>query len=222
MKTAIPAFLFTILLSCAGADKKTTSEAGKATVPATASTTTNLTAADTTGQLMPEDEFWKIIEASHAASNNKYRVQIDWLSNKMASTEPAEIVKFNNTFNALLAASYNYRLWGASYVINGGCSDDCFEYFREYIIAHGKEKFYATYLDPESCISWIKSEDQEEWEGIRYAASNAYKLKTGKDIPETAAPGFDKIQGKPFDEATVEQQYPLLAKKFSGRHQSSQ
>jgi hypothetical protein len=117
-------------------------------------------------------------------------------------------------FTSLLAYSYDYKLWGASYVINGDCSDDCFDYFREYLIAHGKKKFYATLQDPESCVAWIKSDDEDEWEGIRYSAGEAYKQKTGMDIPETYKPKFE-LKGKQFDEKMIYKQYPKLAKKFS-------
>ena len=65
-------------------------------------------------------------------------------------------------------------------------------------------------------MSWIKSEEEDNWEGIRYSASEAYKQKTGKDIPNTYQPKYE-LKGKPFDETTVDKQYPKLAKKFLGR-----
>jgi hypothetical protein len=175
----------------------------------------NLTSSDTTGQIMDEDAFWNIIEKSRAASNNNYQTQITSLKRILAGFDPAEIVKFDNTFTSLLAASYDYKLWGASYVINGGCSDDCFDYFRQYLIGHGKEKFYQTLKDPESCASWIKSEDEDNWEGLQYSARDAYKQMTGKEIPKTYQPKVE-LKGSPFDEETVMKQYPKLAKKFMG------
>jgi hypothetical protein len=175
----------------------------------------NLTASDTTGQLMDEDEFWKIIEDSRAASLNHYDTQVVRLKTLLLKLNPGEIEKFDNTFTALLAASYDWKLWGAAYVINGGCSDDCFDYFREYLIGHGKEKFYQALKDPESCAPWIKSEDVENWEGLRYCAMDAYAQKTGRDLPMTYTANF-VLKGKEFDEATVFKSYPVLAKKFAG------
>jgi Protein of unknown function (DUF4240) len=175
----------------------------------------NLTSSDTTKQIMNEDNFWILIDKSKVASNNNYQTQISTLKTILLTLEPPEIEKFDNTFTALLAATYDYKLWGASYVINGGCSDDCFDYFRQYLIGHGKEKFYQTIKDPESCASWIKSEEQENWEGLRYSAMEAYKQKTGKEIPRIYQPKFE-LKGNPFDEETVAKQYPKLAKKFIG------
>jgi hypothetical protein len=44
---------------------------------------------------------------------------------------------------------------------------------------------------------------------------DAYKQKTGKDLPKSYNPKFE-LKGKPFDEETVFKQYPKLAKKFMG------
>lgn len=175
----------------------------------------NLSSPDTAVQLMNEDEFWKLIDKSRTATNNNYQVQITSLKTILLTLDAGEIEKFDNTFTALLAESYNWKLWGASYVINGGCSDDCFDYFRQYLIGHGKDKFYQTLKDPESCASWIKSEEEDNWEGLQYSAMDAYKQKTGKDIPKSYSPKFE-LKGKPFDEETVFKQYPKLAKKFMG------
>lgn len=175
------------------------------------------TSSDTSDQLMDENEFWKLIAKSRETANSNYQTQINSLKTILLSVEPSTIGKFDNTFTALLAKSYDYRLWGASYVINGGCSDDCFDYFRQYLIAHGKEKFYKTIKDPESCASWIKTEEEENWEGLQSAAMDAYKQKTGKEIPKTYQPKFE-IKGNPFDEETVIKLYPKLAKKFKGNN----
>lgn len=175
----------------------------------------NLTATDSTGEILNEDEFWKIIDKSRTASRNNYQKQTEILTTILLTLAPREIEKFDNTFSALLAGSYNWKLWGAAYVINGGCSDDCFDYFRQYLIGHGRDKFYETLNDPESCVSWIKSEEDEDWEGLQYSAFDAYKEKTGNEIPKTYNPEL-KLKGQPFDEDTVGKQYPKLAKKFMG------
>lgn len=205
------AFVFGITLtSCEGQNNKDKSQSSKE-----ADKSTNLTSSDTTKKIMNEEAFWKLIEKSRAASNNNYQAQISSLTTILLTLEEAEIERFDNTFTALLASSYDYKLWGAAYVINGGCSDDCFDYFRQYLIGHGKEKFYQTIKDPDSCASWIKSEEQDNWEGLQYSPMEAYKQKTGKEIPKIYHPKFE-LKGKPFDEETVMKQYPKLAKRFMG------
>jgi len=174
-----------------------------------------LTDSDTSGKIMKEEEFWKIIEISSEKANGDYQRQMNTLQQALQNLEPSDIEKFNNTFHVLLAATYDYNLWGASYVINGGCSDDCFDYFREYLIGHGKERFYQTLKDPESCVTWMKSEEEDNWEGLVYSAGKAYEQVTNNPMPITFKVSY-KIKGTPFDEATVDKQYPQLSKKFFG------
>ena len=207
----LTSFVFVITLtSCEGQNNN-----GKPQNPNKKEKSMNLTSSDTTKQIMEEDDFWKLIDKSRSISNNVYQTQISSLKTILLTLEPGDIEKFDNTFTALLAASYDYKVWGASYVINGGCSDDCFDYFRQYLIGHGKEKFYQTIKDPESCASWIKSEEEDNWEGLQSPAMEAFKQKTGKNIPKTYQPKFE-LKGKPFDEETVMKQYPKLAKMFMG------
>ncbi|MBS4064743.1 MAG: DUF4240 domain-containing protein [Chitinophagaceae bacterium] len=206
----------TILVSCEAQGNKDNSQKNEKKTKSM-----NLTSSDTTQQLMNEGDFWKLIDQSRVASKYDYQTQINALKIILLTLEPRDIEKFDNTFTALLAATYDYKLWGASYVINGGCSDDCFDYFRHYLIGQGKERFYETVNDPESCVNWIKSEEEDNWEGLQYAAMDAYKQKTGKEIPKTYQPKFE-LKGKPFDDETVMKQYPKLAKKFMGNTESGE
>jgi len=168
---------------------------------------------DTAMKLMNEDVFWKLIEESRTASKNNYQKQIELLQAKLLSMDAQEIDFFYNRLLSLLDISYDWNLWGAAYVINGGCSEDCFDYFRQYLISYGKDKFYKTIKDPESCAPWIKSEEEEDWEGLYQCAYLAYKQKTGNDIPKSYIPDF-VLKGIPFDEEKVFEQYPKLAKRF--------
>ena len=72
--------------------------------------TTNLTAKDTSHQLMIEDDFWKFIDMSRELSGGDYQVQIRTMKKILLELPPEEIIKFDNTFNALLAATYDYKL----------------------------------------------------------------------------------------------------------------
>lgn len=172
-----------------------------------------LSANSTPAQNMPEDKFWQLIDNSITESNSNYQVQIVSLKQILAKLSPEEIIQFNNTFYSLMGMAYDNKLWGAAYVINGGCSDDDFEYFREYLIAHGKDKFYQTLKDPESCAPWIKTEEDDNWDGILYSAAGAYKIVTNKELPATDQVKYE-LKGEAFDEDTVDKQYPVLAKKF--------
>ncbi|WP_257985173.1 DUF4240 domain-containing protein [Bacillus sp. T33-2] len=82
---------------------------------------------------MENKEFWSLIEAS-----KEYESQTEWLTETLAKKEINEIVDFELILQKLLNESYQSRLWGAAYVIMGGCSDDCFDYFRGWLISQGE------------------------------------------------------------------------------------
>jgi hypothetical protein len=173
-----------------------------------------ITAGDSSGQLMPEMRFWELIEAARRMSAGHYQSEITALQQVLAPLDAGDIARFDNTFTALMAASYDWRLWAAAYVINPKCGEDCFEHFREYLVAQGRERFYATLQAPDNCAAWIKPEQAEGWEGIRYAAAEAYRQKRGKELRGTATPPAFTLKGKPFDSATVRTALPELARKF--------
>ena len=75
------------------------------------------------------------------------------------------------------------------------------------------KNFYKTFNNPESFVNWIKSEEEDDWEGLQYCAPEAYEVKTSKEIPISYQPAF-QLKGTPFDEETMFDQYPKLAKKF--------
>ena len=51
---------------------------------------------------------------------------------------PDELIEFHRLFNRAMDDAYIWDLWGAAYLINGGCSDDGFAYFRSWLISRGR------------------------------------------------------------------------------------
>jgi Protein of unknown function (DUF4240) len=49
-----------------------------------------------------------------------------------------------------MTASYRNSLWAATSLINGGYSDDGFEYFRGWLIAQGRKVFVQSVANPET------------------------------------------------------------------------
>jgi hypothetical protein len=103
--------------------------------------------------------------------------------------------------------------------MNGGCSDDGFDYFIGWLIGMGKKHYEAALANPEASANGVDPDDGEfENEAVYYVASQAYEAKTGKtDYYETIAPKVEReLVGELFDEDTVDELYPKLAKRFGG------
>jgi Protein of unknown function (DUF4240) len=77
------------------------------------------------------------------------------------------------------ADSYDWGLWGAAYVIDGGCSDDGFDYFRAYLISRGRAVFEAAMADPDS-LADADLEGGEMWEDWMSPTMHVTKARTGQ------------------------------------------
>jgi hypothetical protein len=133
--------------------------------------------------LMPENDFWAIIKRTHEEGNRNYQLQCQLLTDYLETLTSDEIIQFDRTFGVLMARSYSFRLREPVYSVNGGCSDDAFEYFRSWLIGQGKNKFYWTLKYPRLLFLVGVKELIERYEGLAYCAYDAYKNKTGQELP---------------------------------------
>ena len=110
----------------------------------------------------------------------------------LAMLPPEQIAAAAQVLGALMADSYRGDLRAAAYQINGGCSDDGFEYFRGWLILQGREVFERAVADPDSlaevpAVRAVAAEvgdlECEEALGI---AHDAYLKATGRELPRDA------------------------------------
>jgi hypothetical protein len=75
--------------------------------------------------------FWKMIEAARDQVSDPADGQAvaGQASALLAARPREEIVTVQQVLWDLTAGSYRNPLWAAAYLINGGCSDDGFDYF---------------------------------------------------------------------------------------------
>ncbi len=107
---------------------------------------------------------------------------------------------------------YNWNFWAAAYIINGGCSDDCFSDFRGWLIGQGKPVFESAVQNIET-LSELKETNDGDWEGLSYIATNVYEKKTGNDMPQGIQENFE-ITGEEWEEDDLKNKYPKLWAKF--------
>lgn len=104
----------------------------------------------------------------------------------MIHLQPSDIESFQVILNSKLNTAYSHRLWGAAYLINGGCSDDGFEYFRCWLVSRGQEVFEAALAEPDSLAEIVNPEDDDsehECESLLYAAREAYEKVANAKMP---------------------------------------
>jgi hypothetical protein len=153
-----------------------------------------------TSQMLDEDLYWQIINESLLNSNNQDEQQ-EYLTKHLQNLTPGEIIGFKLRTDKLLFDTYNPELWCAGYIINGGCSDDAFEYFRRWIISRGRDVFYNAKNNPDSLVTEISDEiDYYDFESLSEIPNDAFEAKTLSDIYEYIDEvNFRKIVG-PYPE----------------------
>lgn len=169
-----------------------------------------------------EKWFWNIIQQSRGTKNKiSHDRQIKSLTKILTSHDKTDIIEFDKLFHDMLSKSYTWDLWGAVYIINGGCSDDTFDYFRSWLIGQGESIFYKCINDPEALIDVLKPEEEYEWEGFAYCATDAYEKKTGEELISSVK--FDNEQndieplGQKWNENELSTLFPNLWEAFSER-----
>ncbi|MCX5397852.1 DUF4240 domain-containing protein [Streptomyces sp. NBC_00102] len=161
---------------------------------------------------MDTDQFWRLIEAARRqASHPDDGGEVARLATALLAVRPVEeIVAAQQVLWDLLAASYTNPLWAAAYLINGGCSDDGFDYFRGWLIAQGRETFDRVVADPDALadVPLVRSSvaDGEELDGEETLSIvwNAHIAATGEQLPDGAFiiryPALDAAWDFDFDD----------------------
>jgi hypothetical protein len=161
---------------------------------------------------MDSSTFWALIGASRGRGRGDIERQASALTRLLERLAPEEIVEFDRTFREQMATAYRWDLWAAAFIINGGCSDDGFEYFRCWLIAQGEHVFHEALADPEMLVDG--AEPEAEGEGMLYAAAEAYESRAGATLPETIVHPSEPA-GEPWEEEDLEEMYPKLWARFA-------
>ncbi|MCS7481960.1 DUF4240 domain-containing protein [Umezawaea endophytica] len=178
---------------------------------------------------MDIDRFWALIEAARAraADPSDAEAVAAEASALLATYPPEEIVAAYQVFWEIMAGSYRNPLWAAAYLINGGCSDDGFDYFRGWLVAQGREVHDRVVADPDSLadvpavIAAAGEGDEVEGEDVLGIAWNAHVKATGAELPPDSGtisyPDLDPDWGFDFDDqAEMARRLPRLAALHEG------
>ena len=164
---------------------------------------------------MTNDEFWQIIDTVHNDSGGNMDRKCELLRDHLEKLNEQDLLDFIKHFESANARAYNWALWGAAYVMHGGCSDDSFTDFRATLISHGRRIYKAALADPESLVD-LDFEDEEDicYEGFQYVKYDVAKEKLG-EIPDIELTFPDVPSGEEWDEENVNNFYPRLSEKYS-------
>jgi uncharacterized protein DUF4240 len=137
------------------------------------------------------ERFWALVEETRGDDCEEHASR---LTARLRALPSDEIVAFQRVYDQLMDESYRWDLWGAAYLVNGGCSDDGFDYFRGWLVGQGRATWEAVLRDPDALAAhpllqdpdWEAFEDDLSCEDLMGAAFDAYEAVTGEDIYQAA------------------------------------
>jgi hypothetical protein len=166
---------------------------------------------------MDEAALWQLIAHTRAESGNDTGRQSELLEERLSRLPARQIADFAEIRHRLDERAYSWKIWGAAYVIDDGCSDDCFRDFRAYLISLGRDAYEAAMRNPDSLAPVVQDAEEGDWENADNVAPDAYESATGEDIPADDSDLSGNPRGEPWDDEDQDalvQQYPALAAKF--------
>jgi hypothetical protein len=111
------------------------------------------------------ERFWEVIETAGGASCEDRAAAVTANLVRLGRDETADFVRlFDDTLDEL----YTWDVWAVAYIVQGGCSDDGFEYFRGWVISQGAEPM------PLRCPTLALS----VWRSTRTARTKSANAKT--------------------------------------------
>jgi hypothetical protein len=173
---------------------------------------------------MELERFWKIVELSRRliepsrAEGNMGR-QLEELRNLLLNLPDEELVGFRDCLLEQMDAAFQWELWGAAYIIAGGCSDDNFADFRGWLISMGRGVFERALSDAESLVDVADAPEVEDvfFEEFLYVPARVYEEAAGREIPAYAGhlrrvPTGDRWSEEGDD---LKRRFPRLWKKYA-------
>jgi len=174
---------------------------------------------------MTDEQFWSIIHDSRTAFDPSHRdgnmhKQKERLAMLLSSLTLDDIVGFDTLFQEKKKELYRWDLWAAAYIFDGGCSDDGFSDFREWLISMGEEVYTRALKDVNSLIGVMDRDDVEypSFEGFWHVPTVVYEKKTGKKMPYILSPTrLGEPVGQDWTEKDLPLRFPELWAQYGSR-----
>jgi hypothetical protein len=174
-------------------------------------------AAAPAARVMDEARFWLLTADTRAAADNDTGRQSELLDARLRRLPAQQIAAFERIRRKLDRRAYTWEVWGAAYVVEDGCSDDCFRDFRAYLISLGRGPYETALRNPDALASTVEDAETGDWENADDVAPDAYESLAGEDISGDSSDLSGNPRGTPWDDDHAEQlvqRYPRLAARF--------
>jgi Protein of unknown function (DUF4240) len=174
---------------------------------------------------MNRKDFWRIVETVrqrvHHGNpglpiNQRCEQYQDYLEKELQPLNSTELESFQDHLQLTVAAAYTSELFGASYLLNGGGSEDGFYYFRAWLVFQGREIHEQAIANPDSLADICPTQGLADYEceEVLNIAKGLYEKRTGKMMEWRSDPG-DLGQRKPGNQWKTKD-LPKLLPRLAG------
>ena len=127
-----------------------------------------------------KESFWDLIHDAKIACGQDMDAMLAYLKDRLVSMGPTQAQIFHDIIHAYEDLADKFGLWDAAGIMKEyGCSDDGFIDFRAWLIAQGREVYFAALADPDSLADVVPYGDCF-FEQLSYVGDYAYEQLTGK------------------------------------------
>ena len=158
--------------------------------------------------------FWQWIDKARAQAGGASEEMCEILIEQLSVMEIKDIVRWHQHVEAYTHIAHKNKLWCAADLMNGGASDDGFEYFKGWLIAQGKIVYAGALLAPDSLADAVvaESEGLYELEAMFTVGCDSYFLRLGIDDPSETEYGdfFRTIDELPLPQELVQAEFAAI------------
>ncbi|MEP7366225.1 MAG: DUF4240 domain-containing protein [Acidobacteriota bacterium] len=158
-----------------------------------------------------ENCFWELIETAKRGSESDAE-QMDLLLSALETFKASEIKKFRLILDAQMDTLLHWDVWALAFFAMGGCSDDAFDYFREWLILQGRDLVATANHDVQKLERLPSGSLQVE--GLLSIPEVAYESRSGKPL-RLAKRKPAQVKGKAWEESDLQNRYPILHTRYA-------
>jgi hypothetical protein len=156
------------------------------------------------------DMFWNMIDNARTQAAGETDGRVDALRDCLADLDQDELQQFQNFYDEQIRRSHRWDLCGAASLMNGGCSDDGFRYFRDWLISEGRETFEKALASPDS-LADLPRVEMAELELFGYVALELFEGKGEGELERDMSTEMSAPAGEQWEEDQLTSLLPRLS-----------
>ena len=158
-----------------------------------------------------ENCFWDLIEAAKRGSESDAE-QMYLLLTALETFKASEIKNFRLILETQMDSLLHWDVWALAFFAMGGCSDDAFDYFRQWLILQGRD-LAATARHDVQKLERLPARNLQV-EALLSIPEVAYESRSGKPL-KLAKRKPALVKGKAWEESDLQDRYPILNTQYA-------